>query len=1003
MGFLFGGGNRQVQAASAPAFTGIRLQTSVYGLVIPIVYGQTRIQGNLIWYGDFKAIPQQSGGGGGGGGGKGGGGGGSGGGATTYTYQAAVAIALCEGTIANLLQCWNGKAVQTLASMGFSTFLGTYPTQTPWGYLTTFHAGQDLGYQGLAYAAAPALDLGTSPDMPNLNFEAAAKFQLGVGGRIDADPKDVVTDFLTNADYGAGFPSARLGSLTTYSNYCISAGLLISPAFTEQKPGGQALQEIVESTNSAFVWSSGLLTIVPYGDQNLAWSTYSYTAPSAPLYDLADDDFLTPTTEDGPVTLVRTRPADAFNVMRGEFSNRANQYNPEIVEAKDQNAIELYGQRTDQPKKWHFFCDATMARTAVQLLLQRQNIRNNYTFTLGWKYILLDPMDIVSLTDAALGLNKQWVRITEITEDEEGALTVVAEEYLAGTGAVAIYSFQQGSGYAANFNVDPGNVNAPIIFEPPGQLAQALEIFAAVSGANPNWGGAECWASSDNATYTMVGTIGTPSRMGALSAALPSGAETDTVNTLSIDLTESRGTLLSGTQSDADRLVTLCYADGEWLAYKTATLTAPNKYDLAYLVRGAYGSPIGAHLQGAPFTRVDQNIVSFPFSSALIGHPLYLKFVSFNIYGGGKQSLATVPAYTYYPTGLALYALPADVQNLTSNYLAGLTQLFWDAVPDFRLLDYEVRLGTSWNSATFVGRTPTARFIPYIDGNYLVSAHYRAPNGDDVYSANAASIAVVNGALTQNILATHDEAATGWGGTLSGYALNVGGVIELGSTNNILADSNFLTDADVLWGGGVGSPGTYQVPTAHRVNVGRPVACTVLITTAASGVNVYAPSILTMTNILSLGDILASASGMASGAQAQVRVAQADAVYGAWQNYLPGAYTGQYFDARIVLTSSDPQVTPHLSGFIFSVDVPDREDSGVNVAIAAGGTTITYSTPFNGGPGAATTPLVHVTIKNAQAGDLGVLSGESVNGFTYQVMNGGSGVARNVNWSADGY
>jgi hypothetical protein len=142
---------------------------------------------------------------------------------------------------------------------------------------------------------------------------------------------------------------------------------------------------------------------------------------------------------------------------------------------------------------------------------------------------------------------------------------------------------------------------------------------------------------------------------------------------------------------------------------------------------------------------------------------------------------------------------------------------------------------------------------------------------------------------------------------------------------------------------------------------------------------------------------------MASGAQAQVRVAQADAVYGAWQNYLPGAYTGQYFDARIVLTSSDPQVTPHLSGFIFSVDVPDREDSGVNVAIAAGGTTITYSTPFNGGPGAATTPLVHVTIKNAQAGDLGVLSGESVNGFTYQVMNGGSGVARNVNWSADGY
>ena len=41
------------------------------------------------------------------------------------------------------------------------------------------------------------------------------------------------------------------------------------------------------------------------------------------------------------------------------------------------------------------------------------------------------------LTDARLGLDRQWVRITEITENEDGTLLFVAEDYLAGTGSAA--------------------------------------------------------------------------------------------------------------------------------------------------------------------------------------------------------------------------------------------------------------------------------------------------------------------------------------------------------------------------------------------------------------------------------------------------------------------------------------------------------------------------------------------------------------------------------------
>ena len=38
----------------------LRVQTASYGQAIPIVYGQNRISGKLIWYGDFTPIAQTS-------------------------------------------------------------------------------------------------------------------------------------------------------------------------------------------------------------------------------------------------------------------------------------------------------------------------------------------------------------------------------------------------------------------------------------------------------------------------------------------------------------------------------------------------------------------------------------------------------------------------------------------------------------------------------------------------------------------------------------------------------------------------------------------------------------------------------------------------------------------------------------------------------------------------------------------------------------------------------
>src|SRR5579862_9092785 len=148
------GTSSKAQAQQQPAVAGLQIQTSAYGKVIPIVYGTTRIAPNLIWYGDFQAIAHSSnptgGGGKGAGGGGGGGGKGGGGGSVTYTYQAAVALGLCEGPIGGIGTVWASKTQTSLAALGLGLFPGAY-AQAPWGYLSSNHPGQALGYSGTAY------------------------------------------------------------------------------------------------------------------------------------------------------------------------------------------------------------------------------------------------------------------------------------------------------------------------------------------------------------------------------------------------------------------------------------------------------------------------------------------------------------------------------------------------------------------------------------------------------------------------------------------------------------------------------------------------------------------------------------------------------------------------------------------------------------------------------------------------------------------------------------
>ncbi|WP_347473477.1 phage tail protein (plasmid) [Acinetobacter thermotolerans] len=649
MGGVFGGGT---VSTSDKRINSMRIQQSAYGLAQPLVYGKNRVAANMFWYGDFTATAhtttQKQGG--------------KGGGVktqnTTYTYSASLMLGLCENKIKDIGIIWRDKEqivqktendvqLKPIDQLGFELFDGDH--NPVWGYLASKHPDQAVHYPFLGYVACANYDMGGSASLSNHNFEVISDITFSETIH-DANPADVIEDLVTNPRYGAS-PSLNMADLSEFRTYCAATNLLISPALTEQREAFEIINEIVEAVNCAVVPSPDGLKIRSYGDSAVSGNGVTFTPDLEPVYHLTDDDFL---GEDQPVRVRRSRDTDAYNHCQIEYVNRFNQYNTETVEAKDQANIEMFGLRTQDPVKFDFFCEPKIARHAVQLLLQRVlYVRNEYEFELGWKYCRLEPMDIVTITDESLGLNQFLVRITRVEEDEDGMLSITAEELAVGSRSAVEYDLQASNGYQGG-NEEPGNVNAPAIFEPPLDLTDGKnQVWVAVSGG-VNWGGCNVWVSIDNTTYEMLGTIYGSARYGTLVSTI------DTDDTAMQVQLNTSSQIFSGTLEDAEVDATLCKVGGEYFNYQTATLNGSGLYTLSELLRGRFDDA-DSHLAGEPFVRIDRAIFSHDYKENMVGKQIYLKFTSFNGLQQKEQTLDEVTAYSYTING----GRPSGVKGLS--------------------------------------------------------------------------------------------------------------------------------------------------------------------------------------------------------------------------------------------------------------------------------------------------------------------------------------------------
>lgn len=636
------------ETQTQPAISSMKIQEKGYGTVIKICYGTNRLTPILGWYGDFYSVATES---------ESSGGkamGGGGGSSVTYTYFSSVLFFVGEGEIRGFGKLWKDKERHD-GLTGFSYTATGNANQLAWGYLLSKHPDQALPYTYTGLAAANDYQLSDSATLGNHTFEIFGAC-LGTAPEhqnyLDAHVKDVITDFLTNPRYGAiDSRTATLTlDLTKLHSYCRARGILISPVIDTQKPAHEYLTEWATIANCGIVWSEGKLKFIPYAENGYSNSFGSYT-PDLSVKFAFDDDFIAE-----PIAPELKKIIDCPNKLTVECVSRDNDYNTYLAEAKDQAAIEMYGERAESTLSLKSLCLPDIAQIIAEEQLDRRlNIRKTFTLKTFCQFSgqeiqpdLLEPMDFVSLTDSSLGLAGFKCRVVSVEDSQDGTMTFIVEECRQ-TSAVKTLTAIPTAAPTLNNKPDtaviPALVNTPCIFIAPSALTVASgEIWIAVSCNDTNYGGCIVWASNDNDHYIKLGRMRGNSTHGLLTAALPTGADTDTTHTLSVALYQN--TLDSVSQISVNTFDSGCYVGGEFLAYRDAALTAPNNYELSYLKRGLYGSVKGA-AAGDKFALLNNYLFKYPFNKNLVDETVYFKFQGFNSTGGGLQALDDLIAYPF--------------------------------------------------------------------------------------------------------------------------------------------------------------------------------------------------------------------------------------------------------------------------------------------------------------------------------------------------------------------
>ncbi len=720
MSGLFGGGSHVTTRADKIA--SFQATTCDFGTPLAICYGTGRRGPNLINWQDFTAREVVT---------RTKTGKNSSSTSINYQYYTYLEMALCEGVIDGVSRVWVGDQVKSLGSggIGFPLSLNRGNNSSPTTYMSTKHPAIAVGYRDMAYVYGYVFLGENSASVPSYQFEIQGLLRSS-GDGVDANPADVIIDMLARIGYD-GYADAA--SFENYRRYCAAANLLISTpadAFTNQKKCQECIKELLLITNAYLFWSVDRFKVVPRDDR--ARGTWS---PDTVIrYQLTPNEMAA--QENGSCVLYeRKDSSEVYNRFGVSFTNRANNYEVETVFYEDTADISATGLRTANDFSAHWIHTTARAVTVAEMqarINRTENVR--YKFKLSWEFGLLEPGDLVTLTDPVIGLNNQLVMIESIDEDSQTTLSVTAVRRDASASGVT-YNVDTPAYNIISYNADPGNVAPPLMITPPADIvtaASGVELWIGLHGQTAAWGGCNVYASTKDGAYEIYGRFNKNSNFGSTLTAMTAGSTSVDVHFGNVGTVE----ILEGSADDAANCLTDIWVNGECMAYTGSELIGVNSYRLTGLIRGKYGTRAASHSIGDGFALLDGSLFVVSLTKNLLGKTLYLKFPSANVFGNNLQELDDVD---YYSHQVALYDIP-NVTSLSAVVIVNeTTPTTWDIALNWRAPDwtdyssgrvsYKLAGASTW---TYFGMATTETTITGIDtpGTYIISVATRDINGN---------------------------------------------------------------------------------------------------------------------------------------------------------------------------------------------------------------------------------------------------------------------------------
>ena len=368
---------------------------------------------------------------------------------------------------------------------------------------------------------------------------------------------------------------------------------------------------------------------------------------------------------------------------------------------------------------------------------------------------------------------------------------------------------------------------------------------------------------------------------------------------------------------------------------------------------------------------------------------------------------------------LGLTARPANIQEFFVLAKDGQAHIRWQKSTDLdvinggfiRIRHSNKTTGASWlDGADLGGAIPgnaSTAVLPLITGTYMAKA---VDSGGRFSEQAVLAMTSVPSILEFNAVATATEHTT-FNGTKTGMiALNnnlqldgdpIQLVTEAGDSLTTEAGDQLITEVGDL--DNLQSSGTYDF--ANIIDLGAVYTSRVTSSIGAASDPIVLVTEAGDTLTTEAGDqfVLGFAGEASEFVNTEIQISTTDddpngsPTWTDWQPFFIGDYHARGYQFRAVVTSASGYQI-YIDELSVQVDMPDRTERAVGVAIPAAGLNISFAQAFYA------EPAVGITLQDATTGDYFTITSAANNGFTLRCFNASNiGIAKTANWIATGY